>query len=85
MTELADFYRQKAEDFLKTVVCFDDRAYGDAHVDFVVSKAATKGTDGFQEDDSESGHATVAKKEEGEDSTEEGTTGFDAKDRKSVV
>lgn len=80
MTELADFYRQKAEDFLKTVVCFDDRAYEDAHVDSVASKAATKGTDGFQEDDSESSYAIVAKNEEGEAITEGGTTGFDAKD-----
>jgi hypothetical protein len=82
MTALADFYRQKAEDFLKTVVCFDDQAYECAQTDTVISKAARKSPDGFHEDDSESGHPAVVEEDKvGEDVVAgEGATEFDAKD-----
>ena len=30
MEALRDFYKSKAEQFLKTVVCFDDQAYEEA-------------------------------------------------------
>lgn len=55
MTELATFYHEKAKDFLKTVVCFDDKAYKTSQVDAAISRTAKKDSDGFQDEEKESG------------------------------
>lgn len=60
MTELTDFYRQKVTDFLKTVVCFDDRAYEGGHEGAGAVRIAAKAPDGFSEDVGEVGNGVIS-------------------------